>query len=44
MIDPRFWEAIRQALLAIVDAIERYVLGYSLTTAEIRRQWKETNR
>lgn len=35
-----FWEAIRQALLAIVDAIERHVLGYPLTTAEIRRQYK----
>lgn len=36
-----FWEAIRQALLAMVDAIERHVLAYNLTTAEIRRQYKK---
>jgi hypothetical protein len=35
-----FWEAIRQALLAMVDAIERHILGCALTTAEIRRQYK----
>jgi hypothetical protein len=40
MSDTRFWEAIRQALLAIVDAIERYILASDLTTAEMRRQYK----
>ena len=39
-----FWEAIRQALLAMVDAIERHILGCALTTAEIRRQYKKGNR
>jgi hypothetical protein len=34
------WEGIRQALLAALDAIERF-LDVRPTTAEIRRQWKE---
>jgi hypothetical protein len=34
-----FWHAFRQALLMMVDAIERG-LGISPTTADIRQAWK----
>jgi hypothetical protein len=37
--DRLLWEGIRQALLAALEAIERY-LGVSPTTAEIRRAHK----
>jgi len=40
MDNPAFWESVRQALLALVDAIERYCLRSDLTTAEMRRQYK----
>ena len=35
-----FWHAFRQALLMMVDAIERG-LGITPTTAEIRQNWKQ---
>ena len=41
MSDKFFLEAIRQALLMMVDAIERK-LDYKITTAQIRKVWKET--
>jgi len=41
MTDPDFWLAIRQALLMILDAIER-LLAISPRTAEIRKERKET--
>jgi hypothetical protein len=37
MTDAELWTAIRQALLMLVDAIERK-LGMSPRTAELRRQ------
>jgi hypothetical protein len=37
MTDAEMWTAIRQALLMVVDAIERR-LGISPRTAELRRQ------
>ena len=41
MIDPdrAFWLAARQALLALVDALETW-LGFEVRTAEIRKAWK----
>jgi hypothetical protein len=35
------WLAIRQALLMIVDAIERYVLGTEPRTSELRKQGRQ---
>ncbi len=43
MNDRILWEGLRQALLAALDAIERY-LGVKPTTADIRRQYKEGRR
>lgn len=40
MDEAQFWLAIRQALLAILDALERW-RGIEPRTAEIRRQWKQ---
>jgi len=40
MTDPDFWMAIRQALLMILDAIERR-LSINPRTAEIRKERKE---
>lgn len=36
----QFWHAFRQALLMMVDAIEKG-LGISPTTADIRQWWKQ---
>jgi hypothetical protein len=36
MIDREFWLQVRQALLMVVDAIEKYVLGIRPTTKECR--------
>ena len=44
MIEREFWEAIRQALLMVVDAIEKFQLRYKMTTAQIRKQWKEARK
>ena len=38
------WQQIRQALLMIVDAIERDPLCYDVTTAQIRKTYKEQTR
>jgi len=37
--DDKFWLAVRQALLMILDAIERR-LGIKPRTADLRRWWK----
>jgi len=39
MSDKAFWTLIREALLLMLDALERW-LGQAPTTSEIRRQWK----
>ena len=39
--DREFWELIRQALLLAVDAIERFQLCYKMTTAQIRKLYKD---
>ena len=33
-----FWMAMRQAWLAMVDAVERYVLKMEIRTSELRRE------
>jgi len=41
MTDPdrTFWLAVRQALLALVDALETW-LGFDVRTSEMRKAWK----
>ena len=41
MTDPdrTFWLAVRQALLALTDALETW-LGFEVRTAEMRKAWK----
>ena len=39
--DRQFWMAIRQALLMVLDAIERRYLPDVIRTAELRKQAKQ---
>ena len=38
-----FWLAVREALLALIDAVER-LLDYSPTTSQMRKEWKRSRR
>ena len=41
MTDREFWLAIRQALLMLLDALERHKLPGVTRTAELRKQAKQ---
>lgn len=43
MMDREFWLAVREALLALIDALERW-LGLKPRTSEIRKEWKRDRR
>lgn len=43
MSDKEFWRLIREGVLLILDALERW-LGILPTTSEIRKQWKRSRR
>lgn len=44
MTDREFWLAIRQALFSLADAIEKKHLSSMITTADIRKLYKDATK
>lgn len=43
MMEREFWLAVREALLALIEAVE-CLLGLKPRTSEIRKEWKRHRR